>query len=90
MKIWQGVEVEYCVPYINRKNYVNELLESLRNYKIPLKNTSPFLMKRDGKYTQFLINGGRAYGDISSTPGIYDILEIKSNLSKYQVKVIKN
>jgi proteasome accessory factor A len=76
LKIWQGVEVEYCVPYINRKNYVNELLESLRNYKIPLKNTSPFLMKRDGKYTQFLINGGRAYGDISSTPGVYDILEI--------------
>ena len=76
MKIWQGVEVEYCVPYINKKNYVNELLESLKNYKMPLRNTSPFLMKKEGKYTQFLINGGRAYGDISCAPGVYDILEI--------------
>jgi len=76
LKLWQGIEVEYCIPYINGKAYVNELLDMLIKLKIPLKNEGPFLMKKEGKYTQFLINGGRAYGDMSTRPGVYDILEI--------------
>lgn len=76
MKIWQGVEVEYCVPYIKGKAYVNELLDALRRYRIPPNDESPFLIKKDGEYSQFLINGGRAYGDMSVTPGVYDVLEI--------------
>ncbi|MGC8936034.1 MAG: proteasome accessory factor PafA2 family protein [Candidatus Methanomethylicaceae archaeon] len=76
MKIWQGIEVEYCVPYIKGRAYVNELLDALRKYKLPPNQESPFLIKKDGEFTQFLINGGRAYGDMSVTPGVYDVLEI--------------
>ncbi|MCX8181847.1 MAG: proteasome accessory factor PafA2 family protein [Candidatus Methanomethyliaceae archaeon] len=74
--MWQGVEVEYCIPYIHGKAYVNELLEALRRYKMPPKGDPPFLIKRGCESTQFLINGGRAYGDMSATPGVYDVLEI--------------
>ena len=76
MKVWQGVEVEYCVPYIKGRTYVNELLDALRRYRIPLNNEPPFLIKKDGEFSQFLKNGGRAYGDMSVTPGVYDVLEI--------------
>jgi proteasome accessory factor A len=76
VKIWQGIEVEYCVPYIKGRAYVNELLDALRNYRIPPNEEPPFLAKRDGQFSQFLINGGRAYGDMSVTPGVYDVLEI--------------
>ncbi|MGQ9760151.1 MAG: proteasome accessory factor PafA2 family protein [Candidatus Methanomethylicaceae archaeon] len=76
MKIWQGVEVEYCVPYIHGKTYVNELLDALRRYKMPPRGEAPFLTKKSGECSQFLINGARAYGDMSVTPGVYDILEI--------------
>ncbi len=76
MKIWQGVEVEYCVPYICGKAYVNELLDALRKYRIPPNGETPFLVKKNGECSQFLINGGRAYGDMSVTPGVYDVFEI--------------
>ncbi|MCS7098340.1 MAG: proteasome accessory factor PafA2 family protein [Candidatus Methanomethyliaceae archaeon] len=76
MRLWQGIEVEYCVPYINGRTYVNELLEMLTKLKMPPNNEEALLAKKEGKYTQFLVNGGRAYGDMSSRLGVFDILEI--------------
>lgn len=78
LDMWQGGEIEYGVPFkAPGLTYVNDLLDALGEYRFSGDFSGPaFLFNRKGNPCQFLRNGGRAYGDIGTRPGIYDIFEI--------------
>jgi len=90
--MWQGVEVEFCVPYKRGSliyTYAPELIEALQSYVFPEPYSKPAVLRfSDGTPSQFLINGGRAYGDISSRPGIYDILEITTPECRNALQIV--
>ena len=75
LAIYQGEEIEFGVPFKTPGvTYVNDLLEALAEYR--LKGGIPALLPISDGFSQFLRNGGRAYGDMAGSSGVYDIFEI--------------
>jgi len=78
--MWQGEEIEFGVPYkTSETTYAVDLLDALQSYVLDPPVSMPiFLQNSRGGFTQFLRNGGRAYGDIGTAPGTYDIFEVST------------
>lgn len=78
LSMWQGEEIEFGVPYKGpEETYAVDLLEALQAYVFGPPISAPIFLKNSrGGFTQFLRNGGRAYGDIGTRPGTYDIFEV--------------
>jgi len=78
--VWQGEEIEFGVPYkTSETTYAVDLLDALQSYVLDPPISKPiFLQNSRGGFTQFLRNGGRAYGDIGTAPGTYDIFEVST------------
>ncbi|RLE48942.1 MAG: hypothetical protein DRJ31_06195 [Candidatus Methanomethylicota archaeon] len=80
LTMWQGEEIEFGVPYkTSETTYAVDLLDALQSYVLDPPVSMPiFLQNSRGGFTQFLRNGGRAYGDIGTAPGTYDIFEVST------------
>ncbi len=87
LDIYQGEEIEFGVPFkTHGVTYTNDLLEALTEYRF--EGANPAFLATCTGFSQFLRNGGRAYGDMATRPGIYDIFEITTPECKDSLELV--